>query len=344
MVNIDWAEGSFTAEIISSEPIWKNVAISKDGRKLAALFSDEDDQIFILDLLTEDVIAYDLYNPTTAQGGFNSEEVQYADVIEWDLTSQYLVYDAYNEVAGFGGSLAFWDIGFIRIWDNETESFSDGLIQTLVTNLDEGIDIGNPTFSSNSPNIMAFDLLDNNQGLAGGFTYDIETGDFAQFYLNNTGLPGRPDFSPDDQFILYDTESNGTRLIARIPLSDDTLTPPGSPTAFLTGGTWANWFATGQRVITSTDDVLDGNAGDDLQVFPNPFTGHLQVAFELAQPAEVLLELFDVFGRRVQQLREQSLPGAFQTQIDTEGLSPGAYLLRIRAGNQTVSRKLIKSR
>ena len=71
---------------------------------------------------------------------------------------------------------------------------------------------------------------------------------------------------------------------------------------------------------------------------PNPVTARTQVRFELAEAADVTVEVFDVLGRRVQTI-DGGLLGAGDraVAVDVTGLSAGAYVYRVRLGDGTAA-------
>jgi hypothetical protein len=81
--------------------------------------------------------------------------------------------------------------------------------------------------------------------------------------------------------------------------------------------------------------------------YPNPFTGHTWVSFNLNEAAEVKLRLFDVAGRRVATLLEESLPPgphSLNWNGRDEGgrrLASGTYLLRLDAPGASRTGKLV---
>ena len=48
----------------------------------------------------------------------------------------------------------------INVWNNEENRYALGNIFKLFNGLPEDVSIGNPTFSKNSPNIIAFDFIE----------------------------------------------------------------------------------------------------------------------------------------------------------------------------------------
>lgn len=81
-----------------------------------------------------------------------------------------------------------------------------------------------------------------------------------------------------------------------------------------------------------------------LNVFPNPFNDQLQINLLLSSPQTVELELVNVLGE-VQQSQQMTHTGGSQTITFTPSadLAPGIYFLRVKAGNSTWTRPVIKS-
>jgi len=80
---------------------------------------------------------------------------------------------------------------------------------------------------------------------------------------------------------------------------------------------------------------------------PNPASGTTVIAFALASPGEVALEVFDAAGRKVATLYEGTAP-AGETEVawalaDDAGrpLAPGVYLYRLRLGDETLCRRMV---
>ena len=80
------------------------------------------------------------------------------------------------------------------------------------------------------------------------------------------------------------------------------------------------------------------------EVFPNPARGAVQAQYALGAPQAVTLELIDLLGRRVRsaELGRQAA-GMHDVGIDTGGLRPGLYVLRLRgdAGAEATRRVVV---
>lgn len=161
-VTIDWSVPTASLNPLTTNGIWRNASISKDGRLLAALTDDLDNRLWVFRLDTGDGQSFQLFNPSSAEG-VNTGNVTYADVLEWDFSGNFVMYDALSEINNLSGNIQFWDIGFVRVWDDNSNNFSDGFITKLFTGLPTGISVGNPSFSKNSPDILTMDLLDESE-------------------------------------------------------------------------------------------------------------------------------------------------------------------------------------
>jgi hypothetical protein len=87
-----------------------------------------------------------------------------------------------------------------------------------------------------------------------------------------------------------------------------------------------------------------------LQNQPNPFTGETRLQVGLPAREDIRVEIFDVAGKRV---RDVTIPGETKgwntvklTDRDDKGapLASGVYFFRIRAGAETVTRKMVIAR
>jgi len=89
--------------------------------------------------------------------------------------------------------------------------------------------------------------------------------------------------------------------------------------------------------------VAAGASGFDLeQNHPNPFEVRSTITFSLPAEQDVLLEVYDLMGRRVQTLAQGSFSaGLHRVGIEAEQLEPGHYTYRIQAGNARAIRKML---
>ncbi len=79
--------------------------------------------------------------------------------------------------------------------------------------------------------------------------------------------------------------------------------------------------------------------------FPNPFQSATTLTFDLPAAADVRLDVFDALGRRVATLAAEMRPaGTHEVRFAPAGLVPGLYLVRLTAGTQTATRRLVRVR
>jgi Zn-dependent metalloprotease/PKD repeat protein len=265
--------------ILSEDTIWDNVCVSKDGTRIAAISTSVDTSIYIYDFGHAQWMKYRLYNPTTSSDGTNAGGVLYADEFEFDHTGEYLVYDAYNSLnSSTGADISYWDIGFMKVWDNATNNFGDGSISKLYGSLPENVSIGDPTFAKNSPYIMAFDYIDNNTNTYKIFGVNLLTGESDLIVTNNT--IGYPSYSKNDDKIAYTTyayDNSGNmdnfEDIAVVNVLPNKISGTGTAVVPIVGAKWPVYFATGSRslglapVAYFTVDNKDGST---------PLTVHYQ--------------------------------------------------------------------
>lgn len=77
------------------------------------------------------------------------------------------------------------------------------------------------------------------------------------------------------------------------------------------------------------------------QNYPNPFNPATQITYELPLQADVRLEVYDMVGRQVATLVNETVQAGVHTvNFDAGNLSSGVYIYRLQAGSTTLSRKL----
>jgi bacillolysin len=330
-VDFDWVKGTVSEQTISTDKVWKNAVISKDGNRLAATLDKDDNQIYIFDFTKSPAVSkiYTLNNPTYTSG-VATGDVQYADAMEFDVTGDNLMYDAFNVINGTKGSIEYWDIGFIRVYNTKAKTFGDGKIQKLFTNLAEGTSVGNPIFSKNSPHIIAFDYEESfNQDKFYILTANIQNNKVGEIYYNGIGKSGYPCFSRLDDKLVFETSDKAGDYAGSIELTTDKLSAKDktvSAAEVIDKGYWPLWFSNGKRVLVGTNDL----AKDVFNIYPNPFTERINVVF--TSLSQKNYQLFDLTGKIL-------LTGSTDNQeltLDLGFLPQGTYLLKAGGGVQKI--------
>lgn len=76
--------------------------------------------------------------------------------------------------------------------------------------------------------------------------------------------------------------------------------------------------------------------------YPNPFTSHTTIGFDLPEIAPVRLTVYDVLGRRVAVLVDDVLPpGRHTSVLEAEDISAGMYLIHLHAGRDALTKRVV---
>jgi Zn-dependent metalloprotease len=293
-------------EIVDDQIGWQSVALSPDGSKLAATTDPfaaggADKSIHIFDLINpESSKIIELYSPTTGEG-VKANVVQFADAIDWDLSSQLILYDAFNSIPqDGGGSVDYWDVNLLDV--------ANEVIVPLFPPQAENISIGNPSFAQTNDNFFVFDFIEfdvsgdvaNSTIMAG----NLFTGEVGTIEDNGPAL-GFARYSVDDSKLVFEqSDQSGTPTLRQISLAENRIQPAGASQFYVSEGQRPVWFALGQRPVTGVE-----NKGPALpaqftleQNYPNPFNPETHIRYSLPTTSDIQVTIYDLHGRVVSQL------------------------------------------
>lgn len=319
-------------DFIEQEPgtNWRNAAISKDGRRLAVTTRNNDNEVLVFDFDTRAGRIFELTNPTTSTEGLSTGDVLFADALVWEPGGEFLMYDALSRL---DDGLEFWDIGFLRAFDPDTGTFGDGAINKLIATLPDGVSIGNPTFSKNSPYIIAFeqvDFIDETFTIIGA---NIETGDAGLIFENS--VINYPNYGMDDDRLVFDAQTTGgDNVLAVIPLAEDKISAGGQAGVLVAGGHWGYFFANGERNLNTG---LESAPVEDnrIRVFPTVTADVVRLELGTARLTG-RPSLFDQTGRELIRYGENT------TSFSLRELPAGSYLLALPTALGTVVRRVVR--
>lgn len=327
--------------ILDSDPIYRNAAISKDGRLLSVLYTQEENKIHVFDFVRQNWKTFTLTNPTTGSG-INTSNVRYADFMDFQHSGEYLMYDCLSKLdRNTGGSYEYWDIGFLRVWDNLSSNFGDGHIEKLFSDIPENTSVGNPVFAKNSPYIIAFDYLEedlfgNTFSILGA---NIETGTVNEIAGNRDDV-GFPNYSVDDRFLMYDGFDNSQDLsLVFRQLASNKIQSGGNEQLFVSEARWGSFFADGTRVLINTTEIPGITA---FVVYPNPVRNRMTLEFESDNSLKGHLNVLSNLGELILQKSVEVSAGRNQLDLDLNGISAGVYSLQLVTGEGQVNTRLIK--
>ena len=339
VIQIDWSTGDVDEWILQDQPIWSNVAVAKDGSRIAAVTETADNIISVFDFSVSQWVDFELYNPTYTEG-VTTADVLYADAMEFDFSGEWLMYDANNQLESVTtGGINYWDIGFLRVWDNSSDFWGDGTIQKLFPALPEGVSIGNPTFSKNSPFIMAFDFIEQGDNKVLGA--NIETGEVAEIFP--VPALGYPSYSRNDLQMIYDQNFDFFIDVGILNLQENKIQRiQGSEDILLSDARWGVWFSNGERELTSsTNEILLGI--EDFHISPNPFTDQINIELVPDESKAGKIELMDIHGRTFLSQKWELLPGMNRKAINISNIPAGPLFFRLIFAEGTVSKLLIRT-
>jgi bacillolysin len=330
LIYLDWTMNPVIPEedILEDTPIWRNVIISKDASKIAALTTENDNKLIVFYLGSTQTLEneFDLYNPTFTNGQ-QTGDVNYADAMEFDITGEYIMYDAENEISSLSnGSISYWDISFIKVWNNASETFSLGKVEKLYSSLPEGVSVGNPTFSKNSPYIIAFDYIEED-GTVTILGANIERGE-AKLIFDNDDELGYPNYSSDDKKMVFDAlNTSGNKVVGITNLKANKIEPQGNAAQFVANRHWAVWFSNGKRELSSIGHV-DPNVGT-LTLQSNPVGHQLEAIARVEVPFSGTINVSDIAGKLIYTQQVEMAAGLNNISINVDAHPAGSYLLSL---------------
>ena len=322
---------------MQGQAIWGNVAIAKDGEKIAAVTNAPDSTIWVYSFRKKQWAYFHLYNPGT-QTGIRTDNVLYADALEWTFDGEYIMYDAYNQFNNNSGQAAdYWDVSFIKVWDNATGDWADGSVFKMFTNLPENVSIGNPSFAKNSPYIAAFDYIDNSVAVSDVtiLSVNLETGNVGEVY-NNGEMLGYPNYSKNDDKIIFNATTGTDNVVGEILMQPDKISPAGQASLLIQDAKWGVWYSTGVRTV----GVKEGSAKNKIHIYPNPTASKVSIQLSGFNQDDGKIELFDISGKKLSSNIFKSKQA--ESEIDLSGYSKGVYLLKVSNSKATATMQVIR--
>ena len=157
--------------------------------------------------------------------------------------------------------------------------------------------------------------------------------------------------------------SNGTLVTAPNKLSDFTpnedqweeLTISLSSLYYIENFRYKFEFINGNGNNVYIDDIriydptIDGineinKAALNFNVYPNPVNSNLTVKFNLLESAEVLVEVYDIAGRKVETLFNRNFAlGTHQLNYDASKLEQGVYFVKLTIEGESFTNRFIKN-
>ncbi|MGH7450172.1 MAG: T9SS type A sorting domain-containing protein, partial [bacterium] len=78
------------------------------------------------------------------------------------------------------------------------------------------------------------------------------------------------------------------------------------------------------------------------QSYPNPFNAETVIEYELPEPGQVVMKVYNLVGKEVATLvNAKQTKGKYRISFDASHLPSGIYVYRLIANNQTVAKKML---
>lgn len=333
----------YTEKQWTTDNYWKNVAISRDGKRLACVSQYSDSSIYVIDLSQPQITMkrFILYHPTFTPG-VNGGNPQFADAIEFDASGEYVIYDAKTVTqSGNGQPIEYWDIGLIRVWDKTKNDFAGGTVQKLFTSLPEKVSITNPTFSKNTPYIIAYDYVYSDRG-NNSYTvsgYNLERSQSSR--ISNVSILGFPTYNTLDNKLAFSQIDNNLSVIETVSLLANKINRDGNAKLLLDRTNspllkqWPVWFTKGERPIPT-------NRPEELQtgtfnLYPNPNSGTFSIEWQNQELVRV--EIVDLAGKVIRQVNFNT--PQYQIELSME-ISNGLYFCKVfNTNGQCLTQKVL---
>ncbi|MCP5062045.1 MAG: T9SS type A sorting domain-containing protein, partial [Ignavibacteriae bacterium] len=328
-------------QVISNDNVWNSVSLSPDGTKLAATTHLEDGLIYVFDLVnSNNSKAIKLYNPTT-QEGIQDSVVKYADALDWNLSSEFIVYDSFNQIPqATGGSFDYWDVNILDVVNDK--------IYSLFPPQADGISIGNPSFGQTNDNYLLIDKIDFNNATDTIFAVDLFSGDVGLVEANGSSI-GFPRYSPNDEQVVFQKfDEADLSNLRQIAMAENKISSSSESYSYVSGGQSPAWFAIGTRPVSVEEE--NNNVISDYhlyQNYPNPFNPTTTIKYsipnhETNSNSSVQLRIYDMLGKEVVTLvNSKKQSGNYYVNFNAENLSSGIYYYQLVVNDFVETKKMV---
>lgn len=98
------------------------------------------------------------------------------------------------------------------------------------------------------------------------------------------------------------------------------------------------------KLNTTGLETSPKESGMNVRCYPNPFTDEASISFELEEPSEVHIQLYDLQGHRLSTTQRGLFPaGINEVKLRRNTIKPGLYILKVTSNHSERNIKIIKN-
>ncbi|HYV91993.1 MAG TPA: T9SS type A sorting domain-containing protein [Chitinophagales bacterium] len=180
--------------------------------------------------------------------------------------------------------------------------------------------------------------------------YGINTNNATSYYIDHIGYGASGDLTWYDDDLYMTTpvikivlNNTNTAILSVTNLNSSVPTCKGAVTASFVGDYNSIVGFNGPNLYKICQ--IDGSYEmlcPSLNIGGTPGAAYSFIHYTLSTPATVSIDLYDVFGNKLQQLANgNQQQGEHNTTLDARKLANGVYILKIRAGEQMAEQKVV---
>jgi len=87
---------------------------------------------------------------------------------------------------------------------------------------------------------------------------------------------------------------------------------------------------------------VDDHETQDLSISPNPFTNITSLEFKSTETDNIKINIYNQLGELIETIQKTTQPGKQTFTWDANGLPSGVYFMRLKKGNEIITKKLVK--
>jgi photosystem II stability/assembly factor-like uncharacterized protein len=146
---------------------------------------------------------------------------------------------------------------------------------------------------------------------------------------------------------VYLSKDNGatwTNISSGLQTAGSSVRTPNTMAVDKNGYTYAgtDGFGTYRSTQPSTGLPMLSPVLGDVNIFPNPTTGNLQIQFNSLAAEKLTVKVYDETGKEVARIMDEiATPGAHALQYDAEGLAAGTYYCEIAAASEKTVKRFV---